>query len=113
MSSSAVTQDLPPLCYSTLAEDPDLAEIVEMFVQEMPDRVANLLRRFDARELNELERAAHQIKGAAGSYGFHQLTPSAARLEALVKQRRPEEEIKAALNELVALCQGVRAGTPH
>jgi HPt (histidine-containing phosphotransfer) domain-containing protein len=107
----SVTQDEPPLSYSTLAEDPDLAEIVEMFVQEMPDRVSNLQRRFESRDLMELERAAHQLKGAAGSYGFHQLTPAATRLEAMLKQRRPEEEVHAALDALVSLCRGVRAGT--
>ena len=107
----AVTQDEPPLSYSTLAEDPDLAEIVEMFVQEMPDRVSNLLHRFESRDLPELERAAHQLKGAAGSYGFHQLTPAATRLEAALKQHRSDEEIRAALDSLVSLCRGVRAGT--
>ncbi|MDZ4778802.1 MAG: Hpt domain-containing protein [Planctomycetia bacterium] len=106
----SVTQDEPPLSYSTLADDSDLAEIVEMFVHEMPDRVSNLLRRFESRDLPELERAAHQLKGAAGSYGFHQLTPAAARLEATLKQRRPEEEILAALDGLVTLCRGVRSG---
>ncbi len=107
----AVTKDEPPLSYSTLADDPDLAEIVEMFVQEMPDRVSNLLHRFESRDLPELERAAHQLKGAAGSYGFHQLTPAATRLEAMLKQRKSEEEIRAALDSLVSLCRGVRAGT--
>ncbi len=111
--TSAISQDQPPLFYSTLADDPDLAEIVEMFVHEMPGRVANLVARHQAGELHELERAAHQIKGAAGSYGFNQLTPAAAQLEATLKQHRPEAEIRQALEELTKMCQSVRAGTPR
>ncbi len=98
--------------YSDLADDPDLAELVELFVQEMPSRVANLQARFDAGQMLELERAAHQIKGAAGSYGFHALTPAAVRLEHFVKTRCPEEQIRQALAELSRLCQSVRSGVP-
>lgn len=110
--TSAISQDQPPLFYSTLADDPDLAEIVEMFVLEMPERVANLIARHQAGELQELERAAHQIKGAAGSYGFNQLTPAAARLEDTLKQKRPTQEIRQALDELARMCNGIRAGLP-
>jgi histidine phosphotransfer protein HptB len=98
--------------YSSLADDPDLAEIVEMFVQEMPDRVSAMQARFDAQQWLELERAAHQLKGAAGSYGFNQLTPAAARLEAMLKQKRTEDEIRQALGELTSMCQRVRGGAP-
>lgn len=110
MSLASVTEEL---LYSDLATDPDLAEIVEIFVEEMPRRVANLESHFAGRDWKELERAAHQIKGAAGSYGFNQLTPAAAHLEAAVKQGRGEAEIQQALEALTALCRNVRTGTPH
>jgi HPt (histidine-containing phosphotransfer) domain-containing protein len=100
------------LVYSDLAEDPDLAELVELFVREMPSRVTNLQARFDKADWQELERAAHQIKGAAGSYGFHALTPAATRLEVIVRKRSPEDEIRQALDDLTALCRAVRAGVP-
>lgn len=99
------------LFYSELADDPDLAEIVELFVAEMPGRVANLEARFEQRQWAELERAAHQIKGAAGSYGFNQLTPAAARLEAVVRRFEDEGAIREALEALTRFCRGVRGGT--
>lgn len=98
---------LEPLV-SSFADDPDLGEIVGMFVEEMPARVDNLLARLQAGDWEGLERAAHQLKGAAGSYGFDQITPCAARAERAVKQRQPEGEIRAAVTELVQLCQRVR-----
>jgi HPt (histidine-containing phosphotransfer) domain-containing protein len=97
--------------YSTLAADPDLAEIVEMFVDEMPARIENLTNILAARDWPALTRLAHQMKGACGSYGFHPLTPAAARLEYACKEGHEEAAIQEAVAELVALCQKVRPGT--
>ena len=83
--------------FSTLAEDPDLAEIVEMFVDEMPERIENILNCFESEDWEGLRRASHQLKGAAGSYGFATITPCAGILEAAVKQTKPEDEIREAV----------------
>ena len=99
--------------YSSLGTDSDLGEIVEMFVNEMPDRTANLIARREAKNWEELQRTAHQLKGAAGSYGFDQITPAAANLEASVRDAQPEEQIDAALKALLDLCNRVRAGAPR
>ncbi len=109
MTQSVVKNDV---IYSSLGTDPDLGEIVEMFVDEMPDRVGNLQRQFESGDREELRRAAHQLKGAAGSYGFDQLTPYAASLEGLIRDGNPEEEILKALDELAAMCLIVMAGAP-
>lgn len=98
--------------YSSLVSDPDLGELVAMFVAEMPDKIENLLRLYDDGDRGELTRAAHQMKGAAGSYGFHDITPHAARLELSLKSDRPEEQIKQELDALLDLCHRVRAGAP-
>ena len=107
-----VEEDPAALLYSRLAEDADLADIVGMFVQEMPERIARLLDRFAASDWEGLRRAAHQLKGAAGSYGFGPISPAAARLEENILQSRPEEEINRAVQELIELCRRARAGTP-
>ena len=98
--------------YSTMADDPDLGEIVDMFVDEMPDRIANLLAQFESGNWEELRRAAHQLKGAAGSYGFDTISPSAANLEDSLSDGKPEAEIQKAADSLVALCQRATSGTP-
>lgn len=99
--------------YSTLAEDPDLGGIVEMFVDEMPDRIGNLLAQLESGNWEELRRAAHQLKGAAGSYGFDDISPSAAGLEAALRGGDPEEEIQKAVASLVGLCQRATSGAPE
>lgn len=98
--------------FSSLAGDPDLGEIVDMFVDEMPGRVENLTRCLAAGDWTQLGRYAHQMKGACGSYGFDQLTAPAARLEHACRETSDEQEIREALEDLAQLCQRVRSGEP-
>lgn len=83
-----------------------------MFVEEMPDRVQNFQRCWEGQNWEELCRAAHQLKGAAGSYGFDQLTPFAARLELILREKGPASEIREAVDDLTELCRRVRPGQP-
>ena len=93
---------------SELADDPDLGSIVELYVEEMPQRIETLLAQFDAGDRVGLTTTAHQMKGAAGSHGFHQITPLAARLEAALQGDQPDAEIGEALEALVEICRRVR-----
>ena len=101
------------LLYSSLGGDPDLGEIVTLFVEEMPNRVATLLSQLETSDWEGLRRTAHQLKGAAGSYGFDVLTPSAAQLEDALRENEPEEQIRRAVDELVGMCGRARSGAPQ
>src|SRR5688572_15548891 len=100
------------LYYSTLADDPDLAEIVELFVAELPHRLAHVCEALEAGDLAGVARIAHQIKGAGGSHGFAQLTPVAAQLERVAKGGAPLEAVRMAVDDLVVACGKVRSGLP-
>lgn len=106
-----ITSPTGPL-YSSLASDPDLREIVGMFVEEMPDRVATFLDEFNASNWEGLRRRVHQLKGAAGSYGFQAISQCAAQLESAIRQREPEEKIRDAVDELLGMCNRARGGVP-
>ena len=96
--------------HSTLSADPDLREIVELFVEEMPDRMSSLLDRLDAADWEGLRRVAHQLKGAAGSYGFEPITRSAARVEDAIRESQPEQAIRRMVKELLDLCARAHPG---
>lgn len=98
--------------YSPLANDPDLGEIIQMFVDEMPQRVSKIGDLAAAGDWEELRRAAHQLKGAAGSHGFGPITPSAALVEDAIRDGQPESQIRKAVDELCDLCRRIRAGAP-
>ncbi len=95
--------------YSTLGDDPDLASIVDLFVEEMPNRVQKLLACMENGNWEQMRSLAHQLKGAAGSYGFSPITASAGSLEQRLRDSQPEERICEALDELVKMCQRVRS----
>ncbi|MBU4399903.1 MAG: Hpt domain-containing protein [Planctomycetes bacterium] len=99
--------------YSRLEGDSELADILCLFVEEMPARVAKLLLHLDEGNWEELRRTAHQLKGAAGSYGFEPLSPSANRVERAVRDNEPEEQIRESVLELVDLCGRVRCCVPE
>ncbi len=99
--------------YSSLGSDPDLGEIVELFVNEMPDRVATVLEQLDNSDWEGLRRTAHQLKGAAGSYGFDAISPSAALVEAAVRDGEPEQRIRDTVSELIGLCNRATSGVPE
>ena len=54
----------------------------------------------------------HQLKGAAGGFGFPEITRAAAGVEELLVQKREHEVVLRAVDDLVALCESARAGRP-
>jgi HPt (histidine-containing phosphotransfer) domain-containing protein len=104
------TSDATPI-YSELSDDPDLGGIVAIFVEEMPDRIAAIERAFEAANWDVVQRLAHQMKGAAGSYGFDAVTPFALRLEYAARARNDHLELRTALDEFVGICQRIRTGS--
>ena len=99
-----------PWVHSSLAADPDLAELVELFVGEMPERIENLLKLYDAGGREDFRRAVHLIKGAAGRYGYQSVPPMAARLEQSIKTDGTAEQIHLELDALLDLCRRIRSG---
>ncbi|MCY2991538.1 MAG: ATP-binding protein [Planctomycetota bacterium] len=112
-SHPASSTGLLSLLYSDLdfADDPELGELVDLFVGQMPDRIKVFESQAQSRDWHALARFAHQLKGAAGSYGFDAITPSAVQLEAAVREAQSEERILSSAAELVSLCRRMRAGS--
>ena len=110
-----MTTSMPPAdaIYSSFADDPMLGELVEMYVAEMPDRIAALEQAYDGGDMVALCRAAHQMKGTGGSYGFDGVTDAAAALEALIREERPAEAVRQALATLGDVCRRVQVAPPH
>jgi HPt (histidine-containing phosphotransfer) domain-containing protein len=93
---------------SCLARDPDLGDIVELYVTEMPERIETLESHFVARDWPGLANFAHQLKGSAGSHGFRQITTRAERLERAAREAHDVSRIAEAYEALVELCRRVR-----
>ena len=93
---------------STLSSDPDMAELVQFFVDEMNDRVDSIQSAAEANDLGQLRVVAHQLKGAGAGYGFEPITNSAASLEALIDASDPTadaQQLRQQVDELIDLCR--------
>ncbi|GAB4544564.1 MAG: hypothetical protein Tsb0013_01750 [Phycisphaerales bacterium] len=96
--------------YSIYKDDPDMAEIVEIFVEELDERVGTMRSAFESRDWERLQTVAHQLKGASGGYGFDSVGDAAAALEHTIKSHPDAiETIQHELDALAALCARVSA----
>ncbi len=74
-----VVQELIELCDDG---DPELLlDLVEMFLEDAPNRVRSILEAARSADLEEVERAAHSLKGSAGNLGAKQLQDVAELLQ--------------------------------
>lgn len=96
---------------SELASDSEVAELVEMFVSELPKRVAAIKGMLDTNNLAQLTVLSHQLKGSAGSYGFPTIGVAAGGIEKASRRRDDLDAIRAEIDKLADLCNRARATT--
>jgi len=65
---------------SRFCDDPDMAELVTYFVQEIPQRIEALRDYCESGDREGVQRLAHQLKGSSAGYGFDELGQAAASL---------------------------------
>ena len=93
---------------SEFASDSDMQELIQMFVDELPQRVAEFRFAWDRANAPELGRLAHQMKGAAPGYGFTPLGESAKALEAALKHTAHDlSAVQREFESLIQICNRV------
>jgi len=94
---------------SQFAGEPEMAEILEAFVQRLAGQVAAMREALDVGKYEYLQRLAHSLKGSGGSYGYPSLTEASRALE----QAARAKEIGAArtaLDTVAATCEAIQEG---
>lgn len=89
---------------SNLVEDPDYAELVSEFVTHIPARVHSIRQSMDGNDSKQLCNLVHQLKGACGSYGFHEITPLARAIEDQIALGTEVSSWIPAIELLLATC---------
>ncbi len=93
--NAQATQPAPPAAPAASAAAPAALEeempttmegAIALFVAKLPERVNQLSSLLQQRNLDELKRAVHQLKGAGGGYGFPKITEAAATAERKAKE---------------------------
>ena len=95
---------------SEFADDPDMAGIVALFIHELPQRLAAMHVALAAANHEQLRMLAHQLKGAAGGYGFPKLGEAAALIDQAVRAGNDDNVIRSRVGMLAAGNRGVGGG---
>jgi signal transduction histidine kinase/CheY-like chemotaxis protein len=94
---------------STLEGDEDMRDILLQFVRDLPSRSSAILRASQASDVETLKRLAHQLKGAAGGYGFPLITEAASVVERSIAGGAEQAALQRHVEELANLCRRARA----
>ncbi|MHB1157008.1 MAG: ATP-binding protein [Phycisphaerales bacterium] len=90
---------------SQFADDPDMIELVEIFVKELAERMYRIDQALKNEDRQSLITLSHQLKGAAGGYGFPTITDAAKSLEMLARcDDAAIDNLAATAAELRNLC---------
>jgi PAS domain S-box-containing protein len=93
--------------HSPLADDPVFAEVLGEFVSRLPEKTRLIAQLSAAADATQLKRVVHQLKGAAGSYGFAELSAAAARVQHLVQSGQPATAMPGEIEGLIGLIRRV------
>ena len=100
------SQNVSPL-RSAFADDPDMAELVEFFVGEVPNRLQSIRDYCESGDREGVQRIAHQLKGACAGYGFEEVGLAAAKLEQPLKAEATLDDVRDQIDELTELLRRV------
>lgn len=90
---------------SEFALDPEMRDIVALFVDDLARRAESLRAALDAGDLVRLRTLAHQLRGSAGGYGFPAIGNAAANVEILLLSGAGDEQVGPAVARLVQRCR--------
>ncbi len=93
--------------FSSMASDPEFHDLVLAFVEELPFRSDNILTHVKSGDLEDAAELLHQLKGAAGIYGFHPIHHLATEVESLA--RNSDENTEEAAIKLSQMCRRATA----
>jgi signal transduction histidine kinase/DNA-binding NarL/FixJ family response regulator len=80
-------------------DDPAIREIVQEFVDSIPDQLDAMSAALEANDYDEVARLAHSLKGGGGTAGFDCFTQPAAKIEQCAKAHQVAD-IPMAMQEL-------------
>lgn len=100
---------MPDPAHAPIPTDPEMAELVEYFLSQLPARIASLEKAAGDRDAKGLQTLAHQLKGAAPGYGFPSIGEAARALEQALRTADDSgdalDRVRPEFDALVAVCR--------
>jgi CheY-like chemotaxis protein len=99
----------PPLPSKAPEADEELVALVREFLTEMEGELSEMRKALTTSDRARVATLAHRLMGAAGSYGFPEITRQAADVEAAVQAEFEAADIEREIAALDALCKSAAA----
>lgn len=96
---------------SSLADDPDMAGLVRIYINDLPAKQIELQEALAHRDFAELSRHAHLLRRAT-FYGFPTITAAAYELESSVLNHTDPSKLERQVEGVVSLCRRARPVVP-
>ncbi|MGD8593996.1 MAG: Hpt domain-containing protein, partial [Gammaproteobacteria bacterium] len=72
--------DIDPIISTILTDEPEYADLVEVFVERLPPTVLKAKQLFNEKNWPQFRKEIHDLKGMGGSYGFPMVTELAGEI---------------------------------
>ncbi len=103
--------ELDDVLVSDLSVDPDMAELVRQFLAHLGDAVDRLESYRNSDQAAALAALVHQLKGAAGGYGFTPISDAARSVEQAVQCTTDASARDITITRLIDRCRAaIRSG---
>lgn len=96
--------------FSTFVEEPAIAEILPLFLQNLPSYLSRLEEALARGEIDVAIRTCHDLKGTAGGYGYPAISAVASNLESALRAGDEELRARELLESLRDLCSRAQLG---
>ncbi len=110
LDSDSRSQNEPLL--SIYADDAAVADILPLFIANVPKYLENLTQHIAAEDWAMAARVCHDLKGTAGGYGYPDIGAVAKQLEAEVKGARSKDNLERHLSQAKTLCKRAKLALP-
>ena len=96
--------------HSTYAGDPEMKELIELFLRELPTRIEAIRAALDAGDTSAITRLTQQLRGSSAGYGFPMLGSAAGVVEDRLRNLHQDAPrtlagIRAEVDALVDMCR--------
>lgn len=95
--------------FSSFAEDPEMAELINGFVMALPAQIRALEAATVAADTQNLVNLTRHIKASGSSYGFEVLTETADTIEKTILKGGGIKDVREEVDRLVKLCLQARS----
>lgn len=73
--------DNTPIVSSLLEEEPDIADLLQVFTDQLPAMIEAIRDSLGRQDEGELARQIHNLKGVSGNYGYNALFELCQKME--------------------------------